>query len=407
MIPKIPDRHKLLTDYKKNAARYEALMHRLQRRLVSLFEQNNINADVKYRVKTFDSYFEKVMRLRSRHKRPRLTDLFGVRIICPFLEDLDQVERILVAGFEVKEVEYKGLRHSFREFGYDSIHMLLEVPELKSAPVLTYSSNVLEVQLRTILQDAWAEVEHELIYKANFSLLNAPIKRKLASLNAILTLSDVIFQEIRDYQKEVQTYGLKLRRSMQQKLDNDADFSLVSGMDQEMLAEADFKLATPIQPKNSSEKLLFQALQQHSAGNMEKAIELYTRLLRMRINETVRSIVYNHRGMAHFVLSDYDRAQGDFDKALEYNGENFRALNNLGLTFRFKNQYDKSLSALNRSLELNASQYEAYYMRALTHKDLADYAQALKDCDRALNLKPDFEPALRLKRVVLSLSFGG
>ncbi len=407
MIPKIPDRQKLLAEYKKNATRYEALMHRLQRRIVGLFEHNGVNADVKYRVKTFDSYFEKIMRLRSRHKRPKLTDLFGLRIICPFLEDLDQVERILVANFEVKEVEYKGLRHSFREFGYDSIHMLLDVPELKSAPSLSFSRNVLEVQLRTILQDAWAEVEHELIYKANFSLLNAPIKRKLASLNAILTLSDVIFQEIRDYQKEVQTYGLKLRRSMQQKLDNDADFSLIPGVEKEMLTEANFKLATPIQPKNSSEKLLFQALQMHSAGKMEKAIELYTRLLRMRINETVRSIVYNHRGMAQFVLSRYDKAQADFEKALEFNYDNFRALNNLGLTLRFKNRFDKSLHVLNRSLELNASQHEAYYMRALTHKDLGDMARALKDCDRALNLKPDFEPAMRLKQLVLAHSFGG
>ncbi len=62
---------------------------------------------------------------------------------------------------------------------------------------------VCEIQLRTILQDAWAEVEHELVYKSDISLPNQSIRRKLASLNATLTLSDLIFQEIRDYQKEI------------------------------------------------------------------------------------------------------------------------------------------------------------------------------------------------------------
>jgi putative GTP pyrophosphokinase len=55
---------------------------------------------------------------------------------------------------------------------------------------------VCEVQVRTILQDAWAEVEHELVYKAEFTPFDEPMKRKLAALNANLTLSDMLFQEI-------------------------------------------------------------------------------------------------------------------------------------------------------------------------------------------------------------------
>ncbi len=403
----VPDRIALFRAYKKQLPEYEEALRRVQRKILKIFKNYHIRADVKYRIKDFDSYFEKIMRLRSENKKPLLTDLFGLRIICPFLEDLDQVERILLKSFKVTEVEHKGLQHSFREFGYDSIHMLLEIPELDNLTSLRYSRNVLEVQLRTILQDAWAEVEHELIYKANFALLNAPVKRKLASLNAILTLSDVIFQEIRDYQREVQSHGLKLRRSMFQKMEDDADFTLVADVDKDIVSKTQFKLSTSVQPKNDTEKLLFEALQKHSDGLMDDAVTLYSRLLRMRLNETVRSIVYNHRGMAWFVLSRYDRAQSDFHKALEYNPKNFRALNNLGLTLRLKGAHDKSLSVLDRSLKLNASQHEAYYMRALTYKDLGDYAAALKDCDNALNIKPDFEPAHRLKQLIFSIYFGG
>jgi len=69
-----------------------------------------------------------------------------------------------------------------------------------------------EIQVRTILQDAWAEVEHELIYKSKFLPFDQPLKRKMAALNANLTLSDIIFQEIREYQRQLNQELEKRRR---------------------------------------------------------------------------------------------------------------------------------------------------------------------------------------------------
>ena len=77
---------------------------------------------------------------------------------------------------------------------------------------LRLESTAFEVQLRTILQEAWAEVEHELVYKAEFTPFDEPMKRKLAALNANLSLSDIIFQEILDYQRRL-TSELERRRS--------------------------------------------------------------------------------------------------------------------------------------------------------------------------------------------------
>nr|WP_253730191.1 hypothetical protein [Treponema sp. OMZ 790] len=39
---------------------------------------------------------------------PVLTDIMGVRIICPFLQDINEVETILLKKFKVIEVERKG-----------------------------------------------------------------------------------------------------------------------------------------------------------------------------------------------------------------------------------------------------------------------------------------------------------
>ena len=81
------------------------------------------------------------------------------------------------------------------------------------------NSLVCEIQIRTILQDAWAEVEHELVYKSEFSPFDLPLRRKLASTNASLSLADIIFQEIRDYQTKLQREVDERRASFYEQAD--------------------------------------------------------------------------------------------------------------------------------------------------------------------------------------------
>jgi len=72
--------------------------------------------------------------------------------------------------FSIEEIERKGAERSFREFGYESIHVLVRVPDEVAQQLCPHlERNVIEIQLRTILQEAWAEVEHELVYKAEFT----------------------------------------------------------------------------------------------------------------------------------------------------------------------------------------------------------------------------------------------
>ncbi|MEA3366242.1 MAG: RelA/SpoT domain-containing protein, partial [Candidatus Hydrogenedentes bacterium] len=216
---RIPERRKLENEYQEQAARYHAAARRVLRRLQRLMAAHEINASIKYRVKSFESYFEKILRLRkSSGPRIAITDVIGFRIICPFLSDLDVVRRLIRDHFRVVETETKGAEHSFREFGYSSIHLMIDLKkEIKTRPIFA-TRRVAEIQLRTILQDAWAEVEHELVYKSEDTVLDEPIKRKLASLNATLTLSDVIFQEIREYQREVQQRESRRKASIEERV---------------------------------------------------------------------------------------------------------------------------------------------------------------------------------------------
>ena len=101
-----------------------------------------------------------------------LTDMIGIRIICAFLEDIAVVLKQVQGLFDVREIEQKGPAQNFKAFEYESIHILVKIPDSCFPPPSDFPSLprlndiVCEIQIRTILQDAWAEVEHELIYKS-------------------------------------------------------------------------------------------------------------------------------------------------------------------------------------------------------------------------------------------------
>jgi len=400
----IPERQRLQLLYERYRTQNDVLLRKVSRQINKRLAKTSLNYTVKYRLKSFDSYFEKIMRLRNENRKPViLTDLLALRIICPFIEDLHTVENIISKLFPILEVEHKAEKKSFHEFSYDSIHLLIQIPVDTLSGTIPYAAKVCEVQLRTILQEAWAEVEHELIYKANFSLLNEPIKRKLASLNASLTLSDIIFQEIRDYQKEIESRREKCRDILQEKVKAEDSTSLLNEVSHPEIVRTGVNGSmSSLKPKSELERLLFEALEAHSKNQLDLAIKTYTQILRMKLKPAVKSIVYNHRGMALFVKSDYEKAIKDFSRAIRNNPKNTRVYNNRSLSFRMMHEHNRALQDLDRSLELNNYQYEAYHLRALSQLDIKNLTAALEDCEKALEIKPDFSAALNLKSVILS-----
>src|SRR5574344_2521752 len=214
---------------------YSSCFSEIMNDIVSVLQSNiklMSQPTYKTRVKSFNSYYKKVLRLKSKEINTTesivyLTDMMGIRVICAFLEDinitLEQIKKI----FQIKEIEVKGAEKKISEFGYESIHVLVSIPKeiIDSAKLkfndiyLEVEELVCEIQIRTILQDAWAEVEHELIYKTEFTPFDMPLRRKLASINASLSLADTIFQEIRDYQKKLQMETATRRESFYEKVD--------------------------------------------------------------------------------------------------------------------------------------------------------------------------------------------
>jgi putative GTP pyrophosphokinase len=397
------DRSKLKRIYQNLHPVYEEILDALHQQVRTVLEENGCFPTIKYRVKRFKTYFDKLIKMSRSGQAAGsmfITDILGLRIVCPFREDLDFVEKLVKAKFTVVEMERKGLNRSVGEFGYESVHFLIEIEPIRGKEELPYAANVCEVQLRTILQDAWAEVEHELIYKSDITLPNESIRRKLAALNATLTLSDLIFQEIRDYQKEIRKCDRKRRQSLDVKMADgwsvDQDLPILQdGQQSAMQRDMD-----SIKGETNLEKALLAALTAHSAGRLENAVQIYTSILKLKTGDSVRSLVYNHRGMAHFCLSNYAKAISDFSKSIDCDRENVRCYNNRALTYRVLKRYDRSLEDYDRAIALNPYMVDGFWGRAQTLYDMKLYTQSIADCEKALSIKGDFRPAhLLMKRI--------
>ncbi len=407
----VKKKEKLFEKYNENYSFYKNILTEFIEKCETVLKENNINGSVKGRIKNFDVFHKKILLKcqKERIKNPieSITDLIGARIIVPFLEDVDLVEKLLQSKFTVIEVEHKSQALSIREFGYDSTHLLITIDQkIKAGKPVSETDGVVEVQIRTTLQDAWAEVEHELIYKTSIDKVEDTIRRKLTAVNASLTLADITFQEIRDHHnqkfKELQIKHKRLldkvstipEKFPQQGIAEDnknSDSSAVSDQSLDKLyKDADSKF----------NNLLLEAINAHVSSEFTKAIDLYTQLLVISPSH----FLYNHRGLVYIAVSEYNKAIEDFTMAIELEPKDLRVYTNRGMALRLVSKHREALSDFNKSLELNPLWPDTLYGRALSYYELGDIAKSLEDCEKALAINPKFKQASRFKQFLLNIA---
>ncbi len=404
----IPSRTALEREYRAALPRLERVLSEMISRVRARLELTGLFPAYKQRIKSFNSYFSKRVKFMreavSAGTRPLpVTDVLAVRVICPFIGDLQRVEDALAAEFTIREVEHKGSQSSFKEFGYQSTHLLLELPEDLRDGLELLEPPVCEVQVRTILQDAWAEVEHELVYKAEFTPFDDPMRRKLAALNANLTLSDMLFQEIRDYQHQLNNELAKRRVAFFKKIEDTIDKDFYSG-GKEPQARSPGAAKDPawLGPWKSLDDLLLEALNAHNRGDYLHAIDIYSHILAMNPKPEIRALIHKHRGMAYFAESRYDEAIEDFSTTLAHDDKAYKAAYYRGVVQSVKLNYAAAIDDFNLALAMHPYHFYSTYRRAQAYYHLGDYPKALADCEEALQLDPGNEFLKRLKKMTLA-----
>lgn len=395
-----PDRIKLHEAYTLKFSAYETVLEKFVRKLDRDLKEQGLHFSLKFRVKSFSSYYKKLLqkigKADSADKNPDIQDILGIRIVCPFLENLQSAEEMLRSHYTLFKVERKGAEHSFREFGYQSIHLLLELPEDVRAHYPDLDIGICEVQIRTILQDAWSEVEHELVYKANFTPYDESLRRKLAALNANLSLSDIVFQEIRDYQKSLHNELTKRRRSFVERIETET--SGTSSRSNEEITHTEQSLISSFA---NVDELLLKALDAHNRGDFYGAIKLYDGILERQVDNRVRSVITVHRGMALFADAAYSEALDNFLAAAKLEPNNHKVYYYLGIVYRVMDRPTEALTAFSRSLEISPYHLESLFSLAQTFFKLGDFPAALEYCEKAMKIAPEEDDVLKLRGYIM------
>ena len=129
------------------------------------YDRNPINS-IKTRIKKLPSIQEKMERkgipMTTENIEEKVNDVAGIRVICSFPEDVYKLADALLKQDDITLIKKKDYIEKPKNNGYRSLHLIVSVPiflenEKKLMKV--------EVQLRTIAMDCWANLEHQLRYK--------------------------------------------------------------------------------------------------------------------------------------------------------------------------------------------------------------------------------------------------
>jgi len=179
----------------------------------TLLDEALRSADVKAqsvdaRAKTIDSFTRKaglphpLDPTRPKYEDPLrdITDMAGVRVITFLPAAVEQAGAAVEAQFEIVEQENKSDRLSLEErFGYASVHYLVRLKDNRTG-LLEYrrfAGLIGEIQVRTILQHAWAEIEHDIQYKGADSVAGS-VRRRIMAVAGMLEIADREFQAIQE-----------------------------------------------------------------------------------------------------------------------------------------------------------------------------------------------------------------
>jgi ppGpp synthetase/RelA/SpoT-type nucleotidyltranferase len=185
---------KELSHYKKAAGLAEELVQEI------LFDSRIQIHAITSRHKTLDSLRLKLKLKQYKQPGKQLTDKIGVRIITYFESDIAQVTDLLEKALEINTAksEDKRTKLSLREFGYRSVHLIARTKG-RFARLLKYEPirhMWFEIQVRSILEHAWAEIEHEVVYKSGIAFSDET-KRRFARLAGALEILENEFLALR------------------------------------------------------------------------------------------------------------------------------------------------------------------------------------------------------------------
>jgi ppGpp synthetase/RelA/SpoT-type nucleotidyltranferase len=145
-----------------------------------------------------------------------ITDLLGIRIVCLYEDEVEKVIERVRQHFEVlgETNKMKEVKTQENHLGYQAWHLDVRLsPERRAPQFIEYKlcrDFQFELQVRTLIQDAWSTLDHKMQYKKTLPI---PIKRRINVLSALFELADKEFVEIR---KEIELLSENAKETIEQ-----------------------------------------------------------------------------------------------------------------------------------------------------------------------------------------------
>ena len=193
-----------------NAPRYadwlESLLprqHRLTNAVTSILENLLQEDSIEYlavsgRTKDVGSALEKIKRKGYTDPQRQLTDLSGIRIVVFFESDVRRAAKLIEDAFTIDRQNSlnKDAILPTNQIGYRSVHYVCDLGIKRSTvdEYRTLAGLKFEIQIRTVLQHAWAELAHDRNYKFSGKLPQA-LERQLFLYAGLLEIADRGFDE--------------------------------------------------------------------------------------------------------------------------------------------------------------------------------------------------------------------
>jgi ppGpp synthetase/RelA/SpoT-type nucleotidyltranferase len=195
----------MLEEYDRKAHLNSAFVAELHRLVSELLDAAGLPVEsVTSRLKRRASLERKLARgdIWSFHE---ITDLCGIRITTYFADHVDRVAQAIEREFEIDAANSIDKRAALDadRFGYVSVHYIVRLPAHRLALTENkrFEGCCAEIQIRSILQHVWAEIEHDLGYKSRSTVPRA-LRRQFSRLAGLLEIADHEFIQIRDSLRE-------------------------------------------------------------------------------------------------------------------------------------------------------------------------------------------------------------
>lgn len=186
--------------FKRLKPSYIKLEEIVSEKLKTLKEENKlVIVSTEHRIKDEESLRVKLSRYGDSFQNfEDLHDLFGARIICFFTDGIDYVSNIVAGLFDVDYELSSDKRETIDpvSFGYISLHYICSLKKDEGYPE-EVTNLKFEIQIRSILQHAWALINHEFGYKSDFGVPRI-VTRQFARIAGLLETADDEFVRCKD-----------------------------------------------------------------------------------------------------------------------------------------------------------------------------------------------------------------